>query len=344
MPKSVGSSVLYLRVLNCCRCIVSLGFCLLVAALLPSVVGTVSAQPSTDILEQQWIVGVEQGEQQVVFGSVGEIEYQPGHGLYVLDTGLQTVHLYDAEGRRIGGFEYRRGQGPGELQQPMDLAVDGDGGTFIVDRGLRRVVQFTSEGEFVQQHPVPFQPTRVASVGGRIFLTPFWLTSDSTLYVSEPDGTNRRGLLPRPETWKTTAMTGNFERLEVTSNGTLLRSLPYPYQLSEVDVSGAPIREASGHPTFAPPQQSGTVSQLQEGARGLALLETGQVVHLILDQAESRVYLDLFSRDLTFQKRIEITDVFPSTPLPSLEAGPGTTLYFAFRDPYAQIAAYTLKL
>lgn len=290
---------------------VNAGYWPLIAALLLGVAETTCAQPSTDVLGRQWVVGVEQGEQQVVFGSIREIAYHPDHGLYVLDTGLQTVHRYDTKGHRTGGFEYRRGEGPGEL---------------------------------VQQHSVPSAPTRVAPMQDRIFLAPFWLTSDSTLYVSAPDGSGRYGILPRPEQWKTTAMTGNFERLEVTPEGTLLRSLPYPYRLTEVDPSGTVLREASGHPTFDAPEQSGGASRMQEGARGLALLETGQVVHLILDRAEERVYLDLFSRDLTFQERIDITGELPSAPLPSLEAGSGSTLYFWLRNPYAQVAAYTLKL
>lgn len=321
----------------------TLPWTVLLIELLSGAVGTTYGQTSPDVLERQWIVGVEQGEQNVVFGSIREIAYHPDHGLYVLDTGLQTVHRYDAEGCRIGGFEYRRGEGPGELQQPMDLGVNEEGEVFVVDRGLRRVVQFTPGGDLVQQHSVSFQPTRVVPMGDRIFLAPFWLTSDSTLFVSRPDGSNRRGILPRPEWWKTTAMTGNFERLEVTPDGTLLRSLPYPYQLIEVDTNGTPLREASGHPTFDSPEKSGGTSKLEEGARGLALLETGQVVHLILDRAEERVYLDLFSRNLTFEERIDVTDELPPMPLPSLEAGPGKTLYFWVRDPYSQVAAYALR-
>lgn len=315
---------------------------LFAAVLLCVGMGTSYGQASQDVLERRWVVGAEQGEQNVVFGSIGELAYHPGHGLYVLDTGLQAVYRYNTRGRRIGEFKYRQGEGPGELRQPMDLGVNGNGEIFVVDRGLRRVVQFSSEGEFVQQHSVPFEPTRVVPLGDRIFLTPFWPTSDSSLYVSEPDGSNRQGLLPRPEGWKTTATTGNFERLEVTPEGTLLRSLPYPYQLIEVSTNGTLLREASGHPTFVSPEQRGGVSRSQEAARGVALLDTGQVVHLILNRAEERVYLDLFSRDLTFQERIDVTDEFPSVFLPSLEAGSGSTLYVRFRDPYPQVAAYTV--
>lgn len=311
--------------------------------LLLAMVGHAQAQDNgADALKRLWVVGDAQDEQNVVFGQVNALAFHPEAGLHVLDTSLNAIHRYDDTGQRLGAIEYLEGQGPGELFQPLDLAVAGDGAVFVVDRQQQRVAQFDAEGAFVQQHAVSFTPTRIAAGDDALFITSFWLTSDTTLYVSARDGTDRRGLRTRPSEWRRTAMTGNVERIRMTPDGTLLYALPHPYRLVELRPDGTVRREATGQPAFATITEGERVTRLVEGTRGLAILDDGRVAVLVTNREAERAYLDLFSRDLVFAERIDLTEALPSMPRPYLASGPGTTLFFAFSEPYHRVAAYDL--
>lgn len=71
-------------------------------------------------------IGVEMGDSNYVFGSIMSIEVGPDGLLYVLDRGRARVMVYDTLGvfqRQIGS----EGTGPGEMINPLSMAVMGDG-------------------------------------------------------------------------------------------------------------------------------------------------------------------------------------------------------------------------
>lgn len=71
-------------------------------------------------------IGVELGDSNYVFGSIMSIEAGPDGLLYVLDRGRGRVMVYDSAGvfvRQIAS----PGSGPGELLNPLSMAVPGDG-------------------------------------------------------------------------------------------------------------------------------------------------------------------------------------------------------------------------
>jgi len=298
-----------------------------------------------DSLNRKWVIGGNQSEENVLFGDITAIAHHPKRGLHILDTGLQQVVRYDgSSGSRSGAWKLTEGEGPGEFYYPLDLATDKNGNVYIAGRQLQRIAQFSSTGMFQQQFRAPGAPTRVAAIDGQLFVTTFWLSSRTVLHTLNQTGTKQQGLLDRPKSWEITAMTGNFERIAATSQGTVLYTVPYPYRILEVNTDGSVVRRGSGHPEFeTPPKKSDGAVTLRVGARGIDVLdETDQVVHLIIDNTTDQVYLDLFSRDLRFQQRLNITDELPSVPLPILETGPKSTLYFVYENPYPTIAAYTL--
>lgn len=70
--------------------------------------------------------------------------------LYVCDLDNGQVAILDKktgeEVRRIG----QKGSGDGQLFQPTNIVVDGDGNIFVSDTGNSRIVRFNSRGEFVR--------------------------------------------------------------------------------------------------------------------------------------------------------------------------------------------------
>ena len=75
--------------------------------------------------------------------------------LYVVDTGLDQVLVFDADSlrllRRIGvtGKNHTL-TGPGEFSKPTNAAVDQDGNLFVTDTLNNRIEEFDPDGEFIR--------------------------------------------------------------------------------------------------------------------------------------------------------------------------------------------------
>lgn len=71
-------------------------------------------------------IGIELGDSSYVFGSIMSLEEGPDSLVYVLDRACGRVMVYDSDGaflRQIGS----QGSGPGEMLNPLSMAVLGDG-------------------------------------------------------------------------------------------------------------------------------------------------------------------------------------------------------------------------
>lgn len=74
--------------------------------------------------------------------------------LYVTDTGNERVQVFAADGtflRAFGGA----GSEPGQLVEPVGIAIGPDGNVYVADTGNSRISVFSREGEAILQIPVP---------------------------------------------------------------------------------------------------------------------------------------------------------------------------------------------
>ena len=65
--------------------------------------------------------------------------------IYVVDRGAERIAVFDSTGAPRGSFG-RKGEGPGELADPIGLAIDGRGRLALVDQGLARLTLFDGNG------------------------------------------------------------------------------------------------------------------------------------------------------------------------------------------------------
>ncbi|MDQ3411667.1 MAG: NHL repeat-containing protein, partial [Chloroflexota bacterium] len=106
--------------------------------------------------------------------------------IYVVDTGNERIQVFGADGefRRVwGGY----GMAPGQLIEPVGIAVDAAGIIHVADSGNARISRFTPAGEPVSPWPVAAWPAPDPS-GMRPAFQPYLTFSrNGNLYVTAAD-------------------------------------------------------------------------------------------------------------------------------------------------------------
>lgn len=127
--------------------------CLLAAALVA--LGASPRQlPAADRLieegfEELFVIGREAGtDHELLFGLV-DVAFAPDGELYVLEERNHRVLVFGPEGAFLRSFA-REGQGPGEFQLPMTLAVTASDEVAVWDFQHRAYLLFDRQGEYVR--------------------------------------------------------------------------------------------------------------------------------------------------------------------------------------------------
>jgi len=136
-----------MRAIAATPCIVILF--LAAAALIPQAAHRLPAEdrPLAGQLEDLFVVGRDVGaDHELLFGLV-DIAFAPGGELFVLEERNRRVLEYGPAGEYVRQFG-REGQGPGEFQLPMTLAVTSNGEIVVWDFQNRWYSLFTPDGDF----------------------------------------------------------------------------------------------------------------------------------------------------------------------------------------------------
>ncbi len=105
--------------------------------------------PLEPTVEEMYTVGVLDGAPWEMFGSVRGVAFDEDGTLFILDNDAGHIVVVDASGEFVRTIS-NKGEGPGELNQPIAMAVFADGGIGVNDltRGIRF---FSREGEFLRE-------------------------------------------------------------------------------------------------------------------------------------------------------------------------------------------------
>lgn len=92
------------------------------------------------------------------------------HKIYICDTGIGGLEILDLEKK---SFEYFIPGGMGQLQFPINCAVDEEGFLYVADGNRKQVVIFNEEGKFVNAITLREnkKPTDVAVKGSKILIS-----------------------------------------------------------------------------------------------------------------------------------------------------------------------------
>ena len=98
---------------------------------------------------QVYAVGAAEGAEHEIFGEIAGVAFDAADNLYVLDRPNARVMVYGPNGRFIRQIG-RKGQGPGELTVPMQLAIAGDGTVVVMDLARPAYSLFRPDGTFIR--------------------------------------------------------------------------------------------------------------------------------------------------------------------------------------------------
>jgi len=107
--------------------------------------------PDTLSIVSHTVIGTRNLDPEYGFADIRSICFGHDGSILVVDLCLATVRRYSPTGEYIMSYG-QKGEGPGELTEPFDAAVDGSGNVWVSDiRGLNRYDLETGEWFFLDQ-------------------------------------------------------------------------------------------------------------------------------------------------------------------------------------------------
>jgi len=118
----------------------------------------VQAPPVT--LKPDLTIGVEDGDENLMFGKIIRIDIDGKGNIYVLDYKFRKVVMCGPDGRHLRTIAVPAGQGPREATNLSGIAVTPGGTLFVND--TRKVIVYGPDGQFIRSFLVDFM---VSSIG-----------------------------------------------------------------------------------------------------------------------------------------------------------------------------------
>lgn len=151
---------------------------------LDDIIAAVEEEPKVEL-------GVLEGNECEVFGSITDATVDGGGRIFVLDAQSHAVTGFDSEGEclfRVG----RQGRGPGEFTRPRRIALSDEGVLFVLDAGNARIERFDvagSEAERLSAIPLRAQAADLCHLDDRLFVAV--MQADEAIHEIGEDGDTR---------------------------------------------------------------------------------------------------------------------------------------------------------
>ncbi|MFC2166871.1 6-bladed beta-propeller [Acidobacteriota bacterium] len=114
-------------------------------------------------LEQDLSIGVEDGDENFIFGNISRIALDGRGNIYVLDYKFHVIRIFDKDGAFLRAIDVPSGQGPTESVNPSGLAVTPGGTLFINDR--LRLIVYGADGIHLRTFNTGFRISCVGCIG-----------------------------------------------------------------------------------------------------------------------------------------------------------------------------------
>ena len=118
------------------------------------------------IFEEELTIGVEEGDENYMFGNQVFVNADDEGNIYVTDGDRRTVKKYDSNGNFLQSIG-RQGQGPGEFQDINEVRFNSEGNIYLNDLKTQRLSFFSKEGNYLKgvKFPTFFESVVINSKG-----------------------------------------------------------------------------------------------------------------------------------------------------------------------------------
>jgi len=118
------------------------------------------------IFEEDLTIGVEEGDENYMFGNQVFVNTDDDGNIYVTDGDRRTVRKYDSDGNFLQSIG-QLGQGPGELQDMSEVRFNSEGNIYLNDLKTQRLSFFSKEGNYLKgiKFPTRFERVVINSKG-----------------------------------------------------------------------------------------------------------------------------------------------------------------------------------
>jgi hypothetical protein len=138
-------------------------------------------------LKEDLAIGVESGDENLMFSSVADIGLDASGNIFILDWEGGRVQVFDPQGKFLRSIVGKRGQGPEEIAVLGGVAVSPSGMIAVLDRGGSKVLLFGPEGGFLRFFKLDFQATHLGCLeGDRIVV--LGLDNEKILHLFDKNG------------------------------------------------------------------------------------------------------------------------------------------------------------
>ncbi|UCC40741.1 MAG: 6-bladed beta-propeller [Candidatus Aminicenantes bacterium] len=100
-------------------------------------------------LKEDLAIGEKERKVKNMFYLLTDMDADSNGNIYVLDSEDTNIKVYDQKGRFLRVFS-RKGEGPGQLSNPVDIYIDDKNLIYVCDSGNKRISIFNDKGDFVK--------------------------------------------------------------------------------------------------------------------------------------------------------------------------------------------------
>ncbi len=245
------------------------------------------------------------------FASVMDATFGPDGSIYVADGRNHHVRRYSNDGRLITTIG-RRGNGPGEFQWPIELAVSKNDSLFVWDQRLKRFSLFDQDGSFVRTFDPPYHwlanSLRI-DAEGQIVVSALGTNNPHGIHVFDTRGTHQRSFA---EVQVDQDMYPGFRNslaggyTDVIEGG-VVYGQKSPFRVGFFDAVGTPTSVCAGPTEWTTQQKDGWEHTSDGGTRilwsqyrhlaGVVALDTDLVLTFTLEAVNRRTVLRIIDRN-----------------------------------------------
>lgn len=149
--------------------------------------GLAGGEKKTFTLKEDLAIGVDSGDENLMFGSVADIGLDAAGNIFILDWEGHRVQVFDSQGKFLRSIVGKQGQGPEEVAMLGGVAVSPSGMIAVLDRGGNKVLLFSANGEFQRFFKFEFQAAYLGCLEGERVVV-LGLDNEKILHLFDKDG------------------------------------------------------------------------------------------------------------------------------------------------------------